>query len=176
MRVAREGVGGGAPGTRVCAYAQLRTYAPATRAVRSRASCARLVRAPGDACVVRPSLAEKINRPATPGHRDASPCPSTGRPDRHPSPPCCRVATPRRDALGARPTTPQARMRKGWVRGGDAPGKKIFEKILLTTTRTPSKVSASSPTQPNKTQQTPTWKPPPPTAPPPSPPGSPPPT
>lgn len=147
MRASRGCVGGGAPGTRVCAYAHLRMRRPVARAVRSRASCARLVRAPGDASA-QSILGRKI----------------TGGDDQYLVTTLPDVVIDRRLATSPRPpwvariphpTTTPHHARDDWERGGEGVGRKVVEKKTLTTARTSSKVSASSPTQPNKHQYPP---------------------
>ena len=122
MRVSRGCVGGGAPGTRVCAYAQLRMHPQITRALG----------APGDARqvtrVARPSQAERS--PATPASRPAACRMASHRPT------CRRVATPR---LGGKVTPSSrhtSRLRDTWERGGEGVGRNGVEKKTLCRTST----------------------------------------
>jgi len=126
MRVARVCVGGGAPGTRVCAYAQLRV----TPADHARQVTRQVTRD------VRPSQAERS--PAKPAGRtpeaSASHPPVIRQPAGRvtPRPTCRRVATPRLGGEDSHRVTPSARLRDTWERGGEEGRKNGVEKNRLT--------------------------------------------
>ena len=120
------GVGGGAPGTRVGVYAQLRVRPPVARAIKSR----------GRLAIPGRKITSSSDRPCRP----ASPRPDQSPTDPIHRPPWSRVATPRWDALRTPPDDALARLRDDWERGGTGRPKIIVEKKWLTESRQPSKV------------------------------------
>lgn len=72
MRASCVGVGGGAPGTRVGVYAQLRMRTPVARAVRSRASCAYLIARGRLAIPGRKITSSTLDPAALPRHASTS--------------------------------------------------------------------------------------------------------
>ena len=138
------GVGGGAPGTRVGVYAQLRVRPPVARAIKRGRSGGRLIAdvtpghpRPKDHVVHRRRPVARpptdLPRPASP-RLDRSPTDPTHRPTRS------RVATPRRGGKDTPPDDALDRGRDDWERGGTGRPKIIVEKMWLTESRKPSKV------------------------------------